>query len=153
MSEAVLTRARILPPKGLLIALASQLPLIVTTGLQPKPVEIVSGAMLIAIGGVLNVWSERLFVRAGVNVCPFTPAPVLVDRGPYRLTRNPMYAGLIALNLGAALMTGVLANVWSSIAYAIWLHFAFVLPEEASLRAELGAAFDYYSARVARWLF
>jgi Putative protein-S-isoprenylcysteine methyltransferase len=64
-----------------------------------------------------------------------------------------MYVGLLCLNLGVTLITGVLANVWSSIALFIWLHYAFVLPEESFLRQELGAAFDAYAKRIPRWLF
>jgi protein-S-isoprenylcysteine O-methyltransferase Ste14 len=63
-----------------------------------------------------------------------------------------MYLGLVCLNAGVALMAGVRANVWSSIAYAIWLHYAFVLPEEAFLKRELVTRFDQYARRVPRWL-
>jgi hypothetical protein len=98
------------------------------------------------------IWSERLFRRSDVGVCPFTRVPVLIETGPYRVTRNPMYVGLICLNLGATLFSGVVANIWSCVAFAIWLHYAFVLPEEAFLRSEVGAAFDEYARRVPRWL-
>jgi protein-S-isoprenylcysteine O-methyltransferase Ste14 len=63
-----------------------------------------------------------------------------------------MYLGLVCLNLGVTLVSGVLANVWSSIAFCLWLHYAFVLPEEAFLRGEVGGAFDDYATRVPRWL-
>ena len=49
-------------------------------------------------------------------------------------------------------LTGVLPNVWSSVAFAFWLHCAFVLPEEAYLRREQGAAFVEYARRVPRWV-
>ena len=153
MNELALSKPRVLPPKGLLVALAAQLPLLVSAGpLRPSPLEIAAGGLLLVAGVVLNVWAERLFRHSGVGVCPFTHVPVMVARGPYRLTRNPMYLGLVCLNLGATLLTGVLANAWSSIAFGMWLHFAFVLPEEVFLRRELGRAFDEYAAVVPRWL-
>jgi protein-S-isoprenylcysteine O-methyltransferase Ste14 len=108
--------------------------------------------MLLIAGVVLNVWAERLFRRNGLGVCPFTPVPVLVTRGPYRLTRNPMYLGLVCLNLGVTVFSGGLANVWSSLTLFAWLlHYAFVLPEEIFLRHELRSAFDEYVRRVPRW--
>jgi protein-S-isoprenylcysteine O-methyltransferase Ste14 len=153
MIELTLDRPRILPPKGLLLALGSQVPLLVAgMPLRPPAIDVAAGAIFLLAGAVLNVWAERLFRRSGVGVCPFTRVPMLVDRGPYRIMRNPMYLGLVCLNAGFALMTGVRANVWSSIAYAIWLHYAFVRPEEAFLKQELGARFDEYARRVPRWL-
>jgi len=153
MTELALTRPHVLPPKGLLIALAAQLPLLLAgLPLRPPAWAMIAGGVLLLAGAALNVWAERLFKRHGVGVCPFTPVPLLVARGPYRLTRNPMYVGLVCLNAGVALLTGVLANLWSSVALVIWLHYAFVLPEEAFLRQEVGAAFDEYARGVPRWL-
>jgi protein-S-isoprenylcysteine O-methyltransferase Ste14 len=153
MTELSLTRSQILPPKGLLIALAAQLPLLVAAfPLHPSAPEIALGLLLIAAGGVLNVWAERLFRRNQVGVCPFSNAPVLITSGPYRVTRNPMYLGLVFCNLGVALLSGVLPNAWSSVAYFIWLHYAFVLPEEQFLRELLSPELDAYARRVPRWI-
>jgi protein-S-isoprenylcysteine O-methyltransferase Ste14 len=153
MNELVLSKQRILPPKGLLIALSAQLPLLASSvPLRPSRIEVVAGLVLLVAGVILNIWSERLFRRNDVGVCPFAPVPVLITTGPYRLTRNPMYLGLVCLNLGPTLLSGVLGNAWSSVAFFIWLHYAFVLPEEAFLKNELGAAFDQYARRVPRWL-
>jgi protein-S-isoprenylcysteine O-methyltransferase Ste14 len=130
-----------------------QLPLLITTWpLRPTVLELVAGSVLLILGMVLNIWAERLFRWNDVGVCPFSRVPLLIDRGPYRLTRNPMYLGLISLNLGATLVSGVLANAWSSIAFVIWLHYAYVLPEEAFLRNQLGSTFDAYAERVPRWI-
>lgn len=63
-----------------------------------------------------------------------------------------MYVGLVCLNLSVTFFTGVLANVWSSIAFLIWLHYAFVLPEEVFLRYKLAGIYDEYARRVPRWL-
>jgi protein-S-isoprenylcysteine O-methyltransferase Ste14 len=153
MIEMTMRKAGILPPRGLLIALASQMPLLAATGLRrPTAPEFAIGLGLLLLGCVLNVWAERLFRRHAVGVCPFTPVPVLIERGPYRVTRNPMYVGLVALNLGGSFLTGVLANAWSSVAFVFWLHYAFVLPEEAYLHREQSAAFTEYARRVPRWL-
>jgi protein-S-isoprenylcysteine O-methyltransferase Ste14 len=153
MIDAAYTKPRILPPKGLLIAIAAQTPLLVSGWpLHPSATEITAGAMFVIAGIVANVWSEKLFRTSDVGVCPFTHVPVLIARGPYRLTRNPMYVGLVCLNVGLTLMSGVLANVWSSIAFWIWLHYEFVRPEEDFLRQELGGSYDQYAAQVARWV-
>src|SRR5438034_10865683 len=43
-----------------------------------------------------------LFRRAGTSPVPIQPTTALVVRGPYRLTRNPMYLGLAALYAAVA---------------------------------------------------
>ena len=35
---------------------------------------------------------------------------------------------------------------------AVWLHYAYVLPEEAFLRDRFGAEFEQYARRVPRWV-
>jgi protein-S-isoprenylcysteine O-methyltransferase Ste14 len=153
MTASAAGRRPILPPRALLIALAAQLPLaLASLPLQPAPVEIAAGALLLAAGIAINVWAERQFRRAGVGVCPFSPAPIVVERGPYRFTRNPMYVGLIALCLSTALLSGVPLNAWTALAYATWLHRRFVLPEEQFLLRERGEAYAAYARRVPRWL-
>jgi protein-S-isoprenylcysteine O-methyltransferase Ste14 len=56
----------------------------------------------------------------------------------------------VALAAGLTLLTGVLANLWISLAFAIWLHHAHALPEERFLRDRFGAAYDEYAKRVPR---
>jgi len=53
---------------------------------------------------------------------------------------------------GAFLATGVLANMWSAVTLAVWLHYAYVLPEEKFLRDHFDTAYDEYSKRVSRWV-
>jgi protein-S-isoprenylcysteine O-methyltransferase Ste14 len=152
MTELTLSRPAILPPRGLLIALVAQLPLIATTPLTPGAVEVVVGVTIAAAAVFLMVWAERLFQWNGVGVCPFSRVPMLIEHGPYRFTRNPMYLGLIGVDAGVVVATGILPNLWSVVALFIWLHYAYVLPEEEFLRREIGPAFDAYAKRVPRWL-
>jgi len=143
----------ILPPKGLLIALVAQIPLVLASlPLRPSLAEIAAGILLLAAGIAINVWAERQFRHAGVGVCPFSPAPIVVESGPYRITRNPMYVGLVALCLSTVLLSGVPLNSWTAAAYAFWLHRRFVLPEERFLLGERGEAYAAYARRVPRWI-
>lgn len=146
-------QSSILPPRGLLLALLGQVPLILANWpLRPGVIELSAGCVLLAAGIALNGWSAGAFRRGDVGICPFSPAPVLVTEGPFRLSRNPMYLGLVAIAAGLTLATGVAANAWVTVAFAIWLNHAYVLPEERFLRERFGAAFDSYARRVPRWL-
>jgi protein-S-isoprenylcysteine O-methyltransferase Ste14 len=76
----------------------------------------------------------------------------LVIRGWYRLTRKPVYVGLVPIALGPVAAFALPANLFAPVALATWLHFRFVLPEASWLRERFAEAFDAYAAPVPRWL-
>ena len=101
-------RSGLMPPKVLLLSVMLQIPLILWSWpLKPAEAPALAGAAMLAAGVVLNVRAERLFLKSGVGVCPFSPAPYLVNTGPYRLTRNPMYLGMVLLSASVPLITGL----------------------------------------------
>jgi protein-S-isoprenylcysteine O-methyltransferase Ste14 len=77
---------------------------------------------------------------------------VILARGPFGWSRNPLYVGLIALDVALALLwpsLWALALVPLGVAALRW---GAVLPEERYLSAKFGAEYDAYRARVRRWL-
>ena len=65
------------------------------------------GVVLIVLGIGLSVKAAMLFRREDTEVNPTSPANrKLVTSGPFRLTRNPMYLGLVLATLGVALWVG-----------------------------------------------
>lgn len=62
-----------------------------------------AGILLALFGSFVSIWSLRQF---GTKVSPF-PRPVegarLIETGPYRFVRHPMYSGIIGFTLGAGL--------------------------------------------------
>jgi protein-S-isoprenylcysteine O-methyltransferase Ste14 len=57
---------------------------------------------------LLAAWSNLLFRRAHTSLAPIKPTTALVLTGPYQLTRNPMYLGLLCVYIAAALWFGVI---------------------------------------------
>ena len=102
------------------------------------------GDALVAGGTAWAVWSLR---SLGRSVSVLAQARVLVDRGPYRWVRHPLYTGEIMSSLGLALLAGTLP------ALAVWLGFCFLqayraLREEQLLVAAM-PAYRGYRARTA----
>ena len=48
-----------------------------------------------------NGWSLWLFGRHETGLLPGQATHAMIEEGPYRLSRNPLYVGLLALYLGA----------------------------------------------------
>ena len=110
------------------------------------------GWVLIAGGVGLAIWAERLFSRAGTGVRPFTPSTSLVAAGPYRLTRNPMYLGMMLVLLGGFLLAGSLGSLLVIPVFFWWIHRRFVLPEEDHMAEHFGEAYEAFKGRTRRWL-
>ncbi|MGB6907677.1 MAG: methyltransferase, partial [Methyloceanibacter sp.] len=62
------------------------------------------GGSLALAGLALGVLSIREFRRAGTSVVPGEPSTTLLETGPYRFTRNPIYIGLVILYFGLAIV-------------------------------------------------
>lgn len=111
-----------------------------------------AGVAAIAVGVALNLWADRAFKRWRVGVVPLSPAPHLIEDGPFRFSRNPMYLGMVLISAGVALATGVLWNLIAAGMLAAWLHIGAVLPEEKFLAKNFGSDFDAYCRRIPRWI-
>jgi protein-S-isoprenylcysteine O-methyltransferase Ste14 len=109
---------------------------------------------LIAIGLGVDFAAVVSFIRTRTTINPMRPDRIrhLVTSGLYRLSRNPMYLGLVLSLSGWAWLLGSPIGL-----IVIWL-FARVLvivqiaPEEAALREKFGEAYLAYSKRVNRWI-
>jgi protein-S-isoprenylcysteine O-methyltransferase Ste14 len=115
------------------------------------PIE-TAGAFLIMLGVLLIAWGMFTFARARTAILPMKSASRLVDHGPYRLTRNPMYTGMSLIYLGTML---VMNWVWALFIFpvVIWLLYRYVISkEERYLEAEFGEEYREYCRKVRRWI-
>jgi len=71
----------------------------------------------------------------------------LVLAGPYGIVRHPIYTGLLAMFLGAALAFGTAAGFAGTLLMAI-AYLRKIRLEERWMREEFGDAYDTYAARV-----
>ncbi len=112
-----------------------------------------SGGLLVIVAGVtLCVWSIGLFWRQHTSIVPIKPSVSLVVVGPYRVTRNPMYLGLLLTYLGTALLGQV---VWAVIlvpVVVVTVDRLVIQKEEQYLSRKFGGAYVEYQQRVRRWL-
>lgn len=110
------------------------------------------GAMLLFVALALIGWALLVMVRAGNDPRPDKPDTTMVEAGPFRFSRNPIYLGFLLAMLGFALRWG---DLWGWVALAAG-HFLLdrlvVAKEEAYLTTRFGAAYEAYRGRVRRWI-
>jgi len=152
--EPFLVRAGIRPPflalGALLVALALHL-----AGLGARVVPwpwAWGGVLFLAMGFPLMAWTLRLFSRHGTTHDPFRESTALVDTGPYRVSRNPMYLSLALVLLGIGILVGSVPFLLVPVAQLLAANFAYVPSEEKRLARLFGPAYDAYRARVRRWI-
>ena len=110
-----------------------------------------SGAIgVLGFGIMLRAW--WLFHAHQTAICPTAESTTLVTDDVYRLTRNPMYLGILLMLLGAALGTGGLPFYIAALAFFLIIDFAFCPYEESKLEKRFGATFTAYRGHVRRWL-
>lgn len=79
------------------------------------------------------------------------PPERIVDEGPYRFTRNPMYLGHLIFMLGLAITFQSWLALGILIVNAYWFHQR-VLEDERALETRFGADYVAYKAEVKRWI-
>lgn len=121
------------------------------SGPSPAPLQI-AGVLLIALGLLCVASGMITFARAHTAIIPRKPASRLVDTGPYRYTRNPMYTGLSVAYAGGALLMN---SVWALLLFPlvlITLYLFVIRREERYLSSAFGDKYEAYRRQVRRWI-
>jgi protein-S-isoprenylcysteine O-methyltransferase Ste14 len=113
----------------------------------------IAGLLAIAIAVAVGQASVAIFLKASTTILPAgRPTTSIVEGGPYRFTRNPMY---LAMGLAYAGLALLLNNLWALalLPFVLLVIDRFVIRrEERYLSAAFGDAYQSYCSRVRRWI-
>ncbi|MEE1657594.1 isoprenylcysteine carboxylmethyltransferase family protein [Microvirga sp. CF3062] len=110
------------------------------------------GAMVFVLALALFAWAIVTMTGAGSNVPTNRPSTTIVESGPYRFTRNPIYLGMFLGLMGLAM---TFDNPWllmMLVPFALVIRYGVVAREEAYLERKFGDVYRDYQSRVRRWL-
>ncbi len=110
------------------------------------------GAMVFVLALALFAWAIVTMTRADSNVPTNRPSTTIVESGPYRFTRNPIYLGMFLGLMGLAM---AFDNPWlllMLVPFALVIRYGVVAREEAYLERKFGDVYRGYRSRVRRWL-
>ncbi len=118
------------------------------------PDQAVVTSLLVAAGMVVALAGLVRFRQAATTVNPMRPdnASSLVVSGIYRVTRNPMYLGMLLILAGWAVWLAHPLSLLGLPLFVVYMNRFQIRPEEAALRAKFPEAFDAYARAVRRWL-
>jgi protein-S-isoprenylcysteine O-methyltransferase Ste14 len=110
------------------------------------------GAVVFVLALALAIWAIDTMTRAGTNVPTNRPTTAIVEGGPYRFTRNPIYTGMFGGLIGLGI---AFDNPWlllMLVPFALVIRYGVVALEEAYLERKFGEVYRSYRSRVRRWL-
>ena len=110
------------------------------------------GGAVVVVALALFAWAIATITRAGSNVPTNRPTISIVDTGPYRFTRNPIYLGMMLALVGLAIAFDSLWPLVTLVPFALVIRYGVVAREEAYLERRFGEVYRRYGARVRRWL-
>lgn len=111
-------------------------------------------ALLFCLGLLFDFTALYYFRKAKTTINPMTPerTSTLVSDGIYRISRNPMYVGLLFLLLAWAVFLQSAANIGVIVVFVITITQLQIKPEEKVLEKHFGNTFTQYRNSVRRWL-
>jgi protein-S-isoprenylcysteine O-methyltransferase Ste14 len=110
------------------------------------------GAMVVVLALALFAWAIVTVTGAGSNVPTNRPTTSIVESGPYRFTRNPIYLGMVLGLIGLAIAFDTLWLLMMLLPFALVIRYGVVAREEAYLERKFGDVYRGYRSRVRRWL-
>lgn len=120
----------------------------------PTFIRVATAVTIALVGAGFDLAAVIAFLRRRTTINPMKPAKTsaLVCSGVYRVTRNPMYVGLLFFLVAWAVY---LASAWALLgpfAFVLYINRFQIAPEEGVLLAKYGTSYSAYTSSVRRWL-
>lgn len=146
-----------IPPAGLVLLFA--LAMWLTAGMNPRAIIQIPGKewvaiVLLMLGCALIIVAAVEFVSAKTTANPLTPglATLIVTKGIYKLSRNPMYVGFFVMLVAWGVFLENILSLLLLPLFVLYLNRFQIIPEENALLAKFGDDYDRYLKSVRRWI-
>ena len=107
----------------------------------------------LVVGSYLNIkWCFRLFSAAKTNTNTTKPALALVDGGPFKFSRNPMYLSYVVAYAGVSLIANSFVMLALTPVFMLWITKWVILPEESYLEKYFDDEYLKFKSSTRRWL-
>lgn len=133
---------------GLIHGLSRYLPLYSLEGTAADIAAMLVGGLAVGLIG----WTVLLFIRHKTTIEPFAGSTRLIDAGPFRISRNPIYLGFALLLLATALWTDAASTLIAPVLFVLVVDRLLIRLEERDLAVIFGADYARYRDRVRRWI-
>ena len=108
----------------------------------------------VLLGFFITFSSARNFKKKETTVNPIKPeeASQLVTDGFFKITRNPMYLGMLLFLLGLSIYNGLIVGLVFLPLFVGYITFFQIIPEERAMIEIFGEDYKAYMKKVRRWI-
>lgn len=110
------------------------------------------GMLLIIFGIILNTLAWLLFIKNKTTQNPFKKPDKFIVKGVYKISRHPMYLGMLTILLGISALLGSLTTFIFPIIFFIIIQTKFIPLEEKNMETKFGKKYLEYKTKVRRWI-
>lgn len=108
---------------------------------------------VIAIGIYLILVTPIWFKRNNTTIIPRRKPTALIVEGPFKLSRNPMYLGMVLVTFGVGMTLGSIQALLPSVWLLLFLKKNYIIPEERKLIEAMGSGAQKYFIETGRWIW
>ena len=118
------------------------------------PFKIYLSLFFVLLGFFITFSSARNFKKKETTVNPIKPeeASQLVTDGFFKITRNPMYLGMLLFLLGLSIYNGLIVGLVFLPLFVGYITFFQIIPEESAMIEIFGEDYKAYMKKVRRWI-
>jgi len=110
------------------------------------------GMLVFLLGAVHMFRAARLFKKYATNIAPWQSTLTIIEEGPYRNSRNPIYLSFLVMSAGVACGLNAFSGFLPVALLYVWLRYYVIAREESYLTKKFGDAYLTYLRSRRRWL-
>jgi len=110
------------------------------------------GILLMVVGIILNMLADRIFKKLKTTVKPDQKPTALIDYGPFKISRNPMYLGMALFLAGEGILLGSVMSFVGVLLFVVAMENYFIPDEEKAMAVVFGEEYINYKKKVRRWI-
>ena len=110
------------------------------------------GILLIIFGIVLNLAVWKTFRKLKTTIETYNLPDKLATSGFFKISRNPLYLGMVLILLGESVLLGSLISFLFPVLLFILLDKIAIPAEEENLEKKFGRKYRDYKNKVRRWI-
>ena len=112
------------------------------------------GSIIIFAGLMIIFIAARQFKKANTTINPLKPnnATVLVSKGVFSYSRNPMYLGMLLIIIGFSIIHNLLAIIVIMPIWIIYMTYFQIFPEEKAMEILFEEDYLNYCKKTRRWI-